>query len=251
VRPAFLPLAPSHEHEFEAAHGLPEALPAQEKLLWQGRPAPLALARRVLHLNALLVYFGVLLAWRGIGLAYDGAPLATAVWGAIGLLPLAALALGLLGGIAWLMASTTVYTVTNRRIVMRVGVVLSVTFNLPFTRIATAQLRPGPDGTGDIALTLHAGDHIGYLHLWPHARPWQLRHPQPMLRALPDAEAAGRVLAQALQAAESARLRGAAPPADQPVPAPASWAQSPPAARPADTPSAAGWATSAHSATGR
>lgn len=253
MRPAFLPLAPAREHEFEAAHGLPEALPANETLLWQGRPAPLALARRVLHLNGLLVYFGVLLAWRGIGLAYDGAPLATAVWGAIGLLPLAALALALLGGFAWLMASTTVYTVTSRRVVMRVGVVLSVTYNLPFSRIAAAQLRPGRDGSGDIALTLHAGDHIGYLHLWPHARPWQLRHPQPMLRALPDAQLAGRLLAQALQAAERARLRGAAAPADQPVPAPAGWVPATPAtaaARPADT-APASWQPSAHAATGR
>lgn len=250
MRPAFLPLAPAREHEFEAAHGLPEALPAHESLLWQGRPAPLALARRVLHLNGLLVYFGVLLAWRGIGLAYDGAPLATAVWGAIGLLPLAALALALLGGFAWLMASTTVYTVTSRRVVMRVGVVLSVTYNLPFSRIAAAQLRPGRDGSGDIALTLHAGDHIGYLHLWPHARPWQLRHPQPMLRALPDAPTVGRLLAQALQAAERARLRGAGAPADTPIPAPAGWVPPAPANRPADV-GPTNWQPSAHAATGR
>ena len=60
-------LAPAHEHEFEAAPGLPEALPAGEVQLWQGRPDAVLLGRQALHLDALLVYFAMLLAWRGIG----------------------------------------------------------------------------------------------------------------------------------------------------------------------------------------
>ena len=36
ARPARPEAAP--EHEFEAAHGLPEALPAGERLRWQGAP---------------------------------------------------------------------------------------------------------------------------------------------------------------------------------------------------------------------
>ena len=68
-------LTPEHEHEFEAAHGLPEALPAGETQLWQGSPDALLMARQALHLDLLLVYFGGLLAWRGIGSWYDGAAL--------------------------------------------------------------------------------------------------------------------------------------------------------------------------------
>ena len=91
-----------------------------------------------------LLYFGVLLTWRGVGLRYDGASLAEAVQGTVGVMPLALLALGMLATLAWLMASTTAYTLTNRRVVMRVGVVLSVTFNLPFARIAAADLQAAP-----------------------------------------------------------------------------------------------------------
>ena len=37
-----------HEHEFEAAPGLPEKLPQGERILWQGAPDALALARAAL-----------------------------------------------------------------------------------------------------------------------------------------------------------------------------------------------------------
>jgi hypothetical protein len=198
-------LTPEHEHEFEAAHGLPEALPANEVQLWQGSPDAWLLARQALHVDLLLAYFGALLAWRGIGSAYDGASFGQTLMALAGMLPLIVLALGLIGGIAWLMARTTVYTITNKRVVMRVGVVLSITFNLPFSQIASAGWRARGEHGGDIVLNLAGTDRIAYLHLWPHVRPWQLKRTQPMLRGLSDAAAVAQTLATALQQAEAAR----------------------------------------------
>ncbi len=212
-------VTPEHEHEFEASHGLPENLPAGEHTLWQGRPDTVLLARQALHVDAVLLYFGALLAWRGWASASEGAGLGGTLLAMVGLLPIMALALGLLVGLAALMARTTVYTITNRRIVMRVGVVLSITFNLPFSQVLRAGWRPrGQGGSGgDIALSLAEGTHIAYLHLWPHVRPWRLRHTEPMLRALADAPAVAATLAQALQQAES-RAQASATAA-----APATW----------------------------
>lgn len=208
ARPALPEAAP--EHEFEAAHGLPEALPAGEQLLWQGAPGAWALARDAMHLRLVLGWFGLMAAWRLATALHDGLPAGQALLLAAGLLPPALLAAALLYGIAWLMARTTVYTVTDQRVVMRVGIVLTVTYNLPFTRIAGVALRArGRGGEGDLALTLAAGDQIAYLHLWPHARPNHWRAVQPMLRALPDAEAVGRRLAEALRAAQTAPVAAA------------------------------------------
>lgn len=204
VRPLVNLLEPSHEHEFEAARGLPEALPDGEVQLWQGSPDARLLARQALHLDLVAAYFAVLLAWRGVASWQEGGSLGQALGAMAGMLPLIALACGLLAGIAWLMARTTVYTITNRRVVMRVGIVLSITFNLPFAQIASADWRQRGRG-GDIMLTLSGADRIAYLHLWPHVRPWHLRSTQPMLRALPDAAAVAAQLGQALQQAESSR----------------------------------------------
>eukprot|EP01036_Dinobryon_divergens_P017887 gene17887-24325_t len=59
-----LPAQAVHEHEFESAPGLPEPLPPGERLLWQGAPDWRDLARHGFHLNALVVYFGAVLAAR-------------------------------------------------------------------------------------------------------------------------------------------------------------------------------------------
>ncbi|MCU0812839.1 MAG: PH domain-containing protein [Burkholderiaceae bacterium] len=189
------------EHDHEPVHGLPEVLPAGERIVWQGAPHWQRLAIDALHVRKVLVYFGLLIAWRVADVLGGGGGAVDALLAAAWTLPLAAIAVGLLMLIAWLMARSTVYTLTNRRVVMRVGVVLSISFNLPLARIARADLRCHADGTGDISLALAGPERIAYLHLWPHARPWHVRRPQPTLRALPHARSVAAKLADALAAA--------------------------------------------------
>lgn len=186
------------EHEFEAAPGLPEALPAGEKMLWQGGPDWRMLAREALHTRFIAAYFGVLIVWRGAGVLASGGSVGDVTLSMLWPLPVAAAALGLLLLIAWLMARTTVYTITDKRVVMRVGVVLSITFNLPLSQIEAAGLHAQANGRGDINLTLTETDRIAYLHLWPHVRPWRLKRTQPMLRCLPQAVSVAATLASAL-----------------------------------------------------
>ncbi len=45
-------------------HGLPGPLPKGERLLWQGRPALLSLARRAFHVDLVALYFGGLAAFQ-------------------------------------------------------------------------------------------------------------------------------------------------------------------------------------------
>jgi hypothetical protein len=187
------------EHDDEALPGLPAPLPAGERLLWRGAPDWRVLAGRSFHLRKVAAYFGVLIAWRIITALVDGGSLGSAAATTLWTLPLAAIALGLIALLSWLVATNTVYTLTDRRVVMRVGVVLTVTFNLPLRRIEAARLHALPGGAGDIALVLNAEDRIGYIHLWPHARPWHFARTEPMLRALPDAQAVAQLLADALQ----------------------------------------------------
>jgi len=193
---------PEHEHEFEAAVGLPEALPAGEKLLWQGTPDWRVLAREAMHVRLLTWYFAAMLAWRGATVVLDGGAFGAAVVAMAWLLPLVLLALGMLNLLAWLVSRTSVYTITNKRVVMRIGIVLTITFNLPYRSIESAGLRLNKDGTGDIALVLAASDRIAYLHLWPHVRPWQVKRPQPMLRAIPDSARVSALLVDAIAAQE-------------------------------------------------
>lgn len=187
-----------NEYEFEPVRGLPERLPAGERLLWQGSPSWRALAIRAFHVRKVGIYFAILLAWRLLVGWRDGEALREAVLGAAWLVPLALAAIGFLCALAWLTARAAVYTITDRRVVMRVGVVLEIAFNLPLASIEGASVQVHRDGTADIPLELGAGDRIAYAHLWPHARPFRVRKPEPMLRCVPDGERVASVLAGAL-----------------------------------------------------
>ena len=188
-----------HEHEFEAAPGLPEKLPAGEHILWQGAPEARALALQVFHVRGLAAYFVAMLLVQALYLI--GEP------GGLELRPLllslftALLALALLGTVAWFAARNTLYTLTNRRVVMRIGIVLTLTLNLPFKGLASAGVRRLADGSGDIVLELAGNDRMGWAHLWPHARPWALRRPQPSLRCLRDVHQVAGLLQSAWLAA--------------------------------------------------
>jgi hypothetical protein len=184
---------------FEPQPGLPAPLPPGEDLLWQGQPATLALAREAFKLNWILAYMGVVALWRGGAAWADGGP-ALALATALPYLVLAAAAAGVVLALAWAQARASIYTITSARVLMRIGAALPVTFNLPFSQIEAAALAPGKAGHGTIALTLKGDARLSYAILWPHARPWEFRRTQPALRAIPDAEAVARLLAETARA---------------------------------------------------
>jgi hypothetical protein len=195
--------------------GLPEHLPEGERLLWQGSPAFWNLACRAFHVQKIAAYFALLLAWRVGGALADGVALGAALQGAIPLTVLAVLALSVVASIAWLSARTTVYTITSRRLVLRCGIALPMTVNIPFRMIVAAGLKLAGGGFGDIAVTLPDGQRIAYLNLWPHVRAWRFSKPEPALRSLPNAAVPGEILARALVAAVGGKT--ATPVAAQPA----------------------------------
>lgn len=189
------------EHDSEPVPGLPEALPPGEHILWQGSPAWPSLARHAFHAGKIAIYCALIVAWRVIADLNDGLGAGAALIGGLWLAPLAAVAIGLPTFFGWLYARTTIYTITNRRVVIRSGVAIPTAFNLPFKVVGAAAVRRHRDGTGDLPLSLVGADRIAYLHLWPNARPWRLRQPEPMLRSVPEAARVAEILRRALSAA--------------------------------------------------
>lgn len=187
------------ELDIEPIPGMPESPPEGEKILWQGKPGWWGLANRVFHVPVIAFYFGILILWQGITTVYDGAGYLAGAEAMVFTLPYAVGCLFILGIIARSYARTTIYTITSRRVLMRFGVALPITYNFPFCRLESASLRQCKDGSGDLPLTLRGPDKIAYLHLWPFARPWFFRKPQPMLRALKEPLVVANLLAEAMQ----------------------------------------------------
>jgi len=183
----------------EPVRGLPETPPEGERILWQGRPHWWWLSWESLSLPWVAGYFVVLAAWRFVTLI-DRMPPGQALGYSTPFLVMGAVVIGILLIVGAVQARATVYTITNRRVAMRIGAALTVTLNLPYTQIANADLRRGRGGTGTISLELMGDTKLSYLVCWPHVRPWVMRRPQPALRAIPDADRIAHMLAEAADA---------------------------------------------------
>jgi hypothetical protein len=175
--------------------GIAQALPPGEQLLWFGRPGVWAIAKHVFHLRALGLYFAAMI---GIWAVNRAGAEDFLRQGAV-VVGLSAAALGLLATYAYFIASTTVYAITDRRVVMKIGVALDLTLNIPLGYVQNVALRRFRDGTGQIALQLPERQKLAYAILWPHARPWRVNRPEPMLRGLADPGAVGDALRRALE----------------------------------------------------
>jgi hypothetical protein len=209
------------DFDFEPERGLPGKLPAGERVLWKGGPTFSGLAVRALHVRKVGAYFLLLAAWKGLAANAAGLPLMEALSRAGVMLGFGAAAIAILSLIAWGYARTTVYTLTDKRIVIRSGIALPVTINLPFARIDGASLELFSDNAGDIPLTTNKADRVPAVLLWPHLRPWRLRRPEPMLRSVPDAVHVAALLTAALkgQPVRAAAREPAATPSGLPQPA--------------------------------
>ena len=190
----------SHDDfEIEPVEGLPETPPNGEVILWQGRPDWRQLAWESLSLPWVIGYFAVLAIWRFLSVI-DLMPLGQALGATLPFLIMGGVVVALLVLTALAQARSAMYTVTNRRVAMRIGAALTMTLNLPYTQIANAMLDLRRGGTGTIAFETMGDTRLSYLLCWPHLRPWHMKATQPALRCIPDAERVAALISDAAQA---------------------------------------------------
>lgn len=190
------------EHDDEPIRGLPGRLPPGERVLWQGTPERATFARTAFHTRAIAIYFAALTALAaGMAVPHAHGPAAFAPTAATAALGVAGVAL--LHLLAWATARSTLYTITNRRVVLRIGIAVTRCVNLPLALVQNADLRTHPDGSGDLPLRLTGVQPLGYAALWPHARAWRLAQPEPTLRAVPQAAAVATLLARVCAEAQA------------------------------------------------
>jgi len=186
----------AEEIELDAIPGLPSDLPPGEQIVWQGRPQWKALAFHAFKLRWIATYFAALLLIRVASLVMGGGDVVVPV---IIMAAVFGLGLGLCALLAWLQARSAIYTLTNRRVVMHLGVACPVTWNLPFERIEAADLTVRDDGDGDVVLRLAPPDRVAWVHLWPHARRGRRLVANPTLRAIAEPRRIAALLESAVR----------------------------------------------------
>lgn len=203
------------EGEFEPVPGLPQELPEGERIIWQGAPTWRFTAVHMFHVRKLAIYFALILIARHVWLAGSGIKPITDLAGTSGLIVSAAFAIGLLTFMSWLIARTTLYTLTNKRVVMRLGIALPMTLNLPFSALTSADVRRRRDGSGDIIMRVSDTHRLSYVVLWPHIKMRSLFSVQPTFRSIADPDAAAEHFSRAIAAADLERAPAKALDTDQ------------------------------------
>ncbi|MEM9302473.1 MAG: photosynthetic complex putative assembly protein PuhB, partial [Pseudomonadota bacterium] len=115
----------NNNDEISPVRGLPDYPPEGEHILWQGAPHQGAFIERVFHLRLLAAYFAVMVAIFAIMDLAAGVDAATVAGDAAALIPVALVPLVLLWLVGRWMAKTTVYTITNKRVVLDFGLALT------------------------------------------------------------------------------------------------------------------------------
>ena len=182
----------------ERIRGIDHPLPPGERVRWQGSPNVGLLAAHAFHVRAVLVYFIVVVGFWSV--RYVGEIPRTQL--VTMFLAQATMAGAVVVGVfllAWAVSATSIYAITDRRVVIKTGIAFPMTINVPLKVIESAALKRYRDGTGEIAITLEGHDRLAFLALWPHARPWHFKAPQPSLRALTSPDEVGKILQQAVQ----------------------------------------------------
>jgi hypothetical protein len=192
---------------------LPADIQPGEQILWHGRPRAVSLARRAFRVDFVAAYFAALALWMLVW-SWQGEGFAAGALASLKTIGLGAAALALITLLSFFSARTTLYVITTRRVVLRVGIALPVFINLPFKEIVAASAREFGDDTGDIAIEVHRTRRVPLFVLWPHARPFRFLRPQPALRSIANAAEVTGALTRALRdyagQSDAAPSRGAA-----------------------------------------
>jgi hypothetical protein len=199
--------------------GLPDHLPEGERVLWQGRPDWKRLAIDAFHVRKVAIYFVGVIALQGAYRLPQSESLAAAFSNAPVLIACAFAACGILAFIAFLSAKTTRYTLTNKRALMRIGITLPITVNVPYAKVDGVSFANTGDDCGTICFKPGSDVRLAYAMLWPHAKPWNFAKPQPAFRDIADVEAVASRLASLLGGRMPVSEQGSAVPQPNMIPA--------------------------------
>ncbi len=209
-------VAPDFDNE--PIPGLPGMLPVGETIVWQGKPETNEVWVHVFKARWIAAYFAAMLGWLLVTGLYFGRGSDDIIMSLIIMAAAGAAVLGIFRAFAAGVHRTTVYTITNRRVVMRIGIALPTAFNLPFCEMESADVLKRANGSGNIALRFKPDIRLNWAVFFPHVRGLKMSRTEPQMIGLADVVTAADILALQLHADIARRHTDAMPTAHDVTP---------------------------------
>ena len=167
-----------YKTKFEAPKNILDAIPNGESILWKGRPSLWGFSWNLFGLKWITLYLSMLSI---VSVArFFASDFYTAFY--VDFLPFflsGIFASIILIGLAATQTYSTVYIITENRVIIKTGAALSFLISMPFKKIKEVNLQKRGASIGTISFELLSEKRVPYISCWPSVRPWKFKRTQP------------------------------------------------------------------------
>ena len=182
-----------YKTKFEAPKNILDAIPDGESILWKGKPSLWGFSWNLFGLKWITFYLSILSV---VSIArFFASDFHTAFY--IDFLPF--FLSGIFGsiiliGLAAIQAYSTVYIITENRVIIKTGAALSFLISMPFKKIKEVNLQKRGASIGTISFELFSKKRVPYISCWPSVRPWKFKKTQPAFSCVGSVDEVATIL---------------------------------------------------------
>ena len=182
-----------YKTKFEAPKNILDAIPNGESILWKGRPSLWGFSWNLFGLKWITLYLSILSI---VSVArFFASDFYTAFY--VDFLPFflsGIFASIILIGLAATQTYSTVYIITENRVIIKTGAALSFLISMPFKKIKEVNLQKRGASIGTISFELLSEKRVPYISCWPSVRPWKFKRTQPAFSCIGSVDEVATVL---------------------------------------------------------
>ena len=182
-----------YKTKFEAPKNILDAIPNGESILWKGRPSLWGFSWNLFGLKWITLYLSMLSI---VSVArFFASDFYTAFY--VDFLPFflsGIFASIILIGLAATQTYSTVYIITENRVIIKTGAALSFLISMPFKKIKEVNLQKRGASIGTISFELLSEKRVPYISCWPSVRPWKFKRTQPAFSCVGSVDEVATIL---------------------------------------------------------
>ena len=182
-----------YKTKFETPKNILDAIPNGESILWKGRPSLWGFSWNLFGLKWITLYLSILSI---VSVArFFASDFYTAFY--VDFLPFflsGIFASIILIGLAATQTYSTVYIITENRVIIKTGAALSFLISMPFKKIKEVNLQKRGASIGTISFELLSEKRVPYISCWPSVRPWKFKRTQPAFSCIGSVDEVATIL---------------------------------------------------------
>ena len=188
-----------YKTKFEVHKNILDAIPEGESILWKGKPSFWGFSWYFFGLKLLAFYLIIL------SVVFAARLTVTDFFTAfvVDFLPFllsGILTSCILMALAKIQSQSSVYIITENRVIIKSGAALAFLISMPFKKIKAVNLQKRKGSLGTISFELNSGKRVPYISCWPSVRPWRFKKTEPAFSCIENVDEVATILRKSVMA---------------------------------------------------